>query len=66
MALQSYPDILFQIATLEANVGSLPDDIKVYDQFYKSLILGLLFTKRCESETYDFLDLNPKECIKMR
>jgi hypothetical protein len=65
MALESYPHNLFQIPTL-ANVGSLPENIKVSDQFYKRFILGLLFTQGCESETDDVVDSTPKECRKMR
>ena len=64
MALESYPHNLFQIPTL-ANVGLLPENIKVSDQFYKCFILGLLFTQGCESETYDVVDLTPKGCRKM-
>jgi hypothetical protein len=65
MSLESYPHNLFQVPTL-SNVRSLLENIKVSDQFYKSFILGLLFTQGCESETYDVVDSIPKECRKMR
>jgi hypothetical protein len=38
----------------------------VSDQFSKNFILGMLFNQVCESETYDVLDLTPKECRIMR
>jgi hypothetical protein len=60
MDLESYPHNLFQIPRI-ANVGSLPKNIKVSDQFYKRFILELLFTQGCESETDDVVDSTRKE-----
>jgi hypothetical protein len=45
MDLESYPQNLFQIPTLD-NVGSLPENIKVSDQFYKRFIFMVVVNSR--------------------